>query len=136
MTDRLVNFDIIPRRYHSKDNAFFGLKPDTSTFQFAHQLIISHYGGLYVKLTAFIPQGFYLYFHSYFFTLLSLTFLFSYCVITSLVLRNIYNSRAVFTWLSKVIEELVWFWFYYALWLASVFTFCFYKPSKLWSQSK
>ena len=30
--------------------------------------------------------------------------------------------RAVFTWLSKVIEELVWFWFYYALWLASVFT--------------
>ena len=32
------------------------------------------------------------------------------------------NIRAVFTWLSKVIEELVWFWFYYALWLASVFT--------------
>ena len=31
-------------------------------------------------------------------------------------------NRAVFTWLSKVIEELVWFWFYYALWLASVFT--------------
>ena len=30
--------------------------------------------------------------------------------------------RAVFTWLSKVIEELVWFWFYYARWLASVFT--------------
>ena len=30
--------------------------------------------------------------------------------------------RAVLTWLSKVIEELVWFWFYYALWLASVFT--------------
>ena len=30
--------------------------------------------------------------------------------------------RAVFTWLSKVIEELVWFWFYCALWLASVFT--------------
>ena len=30
--------------------------------------------------------------------------------------------RAVFTRLSKVIEELVWFWFYYALWLASVFT--------------
>ena len=27
-----------------------------------------------------------------------------------------------FTSLSKVIEELVWFWFYYALWLASVFT--------------
>ena len=33
-----------------------------------------------------------------------------------------YLNRAVFTWLSKVIEELVWFWFYYALWLASVFT--------------
>ena len=33
-----------------------------------------------------------------------------------------YVYRAVFTWLSKVIEELVWFWFYYALWLASVFT--------------
>ena len=32
------------------------------------------------------------------------------------------SYRAVFTWLSKVIEELVWFWFYYALWLASVFT--------------
>ena len=30
--------------------------------------------------------------------------------------------RAVFTWLPKVIEELVWFCFYYALWLASVFT--------------
>ena len=35
---------------------------------------------------------------------------------------NTTNDRAVFTWLSKVIEELVWFWFYYALWLASVFT--------------
>ena len=33
-----------------------------------------------------------------------------------------FHIRAVFTWLSKVIEELVWFWFYYALWLASVFT--------------
>ena len=32
------------------------------------------------------------------------------------------GNRAVFSWLSKVIEELVWFWFYYGLWLASVFT--------------
>ena len=29
--------------------------------------------------------------------------------------------RAVFTWLSKGIQELVWFWFYYALWLATLF---------------
>ena len=36
-----------------------------------------------------------------------------------------YSFRAVFTWLSKVTEELVWFWFYYALWFASVFTFGF-----------
>ena len=37
-------------------------------------------------------------------------------------MRMLSVHRAVFTWLSKVIEELVWFWFYYALWLASVFT--------------
>ena len=46
--------------------------------------------------------------------LFSYTSLRYYFVITS--------YRAVFTWLSKVIEELVWFWFYYALCLASVFT--------------
>ena len=42
--------------------------------------------------------------------------------IVSQTVNTMYNNRAVFTWLWKVIEELVWFWFYYALWLASVFT--------------
>ena len=42
--------------------------------------------------------------------------------LTFVVIITIWQYRAVFTWLSKVIEELVWFWFYYALWLASVFT--------------
>ena len=43
-------------------------------------------------------------------------------LILHVIKQYIYSERAVFTWLSKVIEELVWFWFYYALWLASVFT--------------
>ena len=42
--------------------------------------------------------------------------------ILTLFWNQICFYRAVFTWLSKVIEELVWFWFYYALWLVSVFT--------------
>ena len=51
--------------------------------------------------------------------------IFRYCINVFFVTKNVLASicdRAVFTWLSKVIEELVWFWFYYALWLASVFT--------------
>ena len=35
---------------------------------------------------------------------------------------RIFFDKGKYIWLSKVIEELVWFWFYYPLWLASVFT--------------
>ena len=40
--------------------------------------------------------------------------------------------RAVFTWLSKVIEELVWFWFYYALYFGFGFTTVKWKPLYLY----